>query len=121
MKLYNKKGEKLERYYQELLEKHLNAKHTKLACGITDLTTSEYHIEIKKWNMYKHALGQLTAYHNEAWRSKLYVVFFGNISSDKLKHKIIELFKTKGIGVYSFDSDDNIIIHNEPDDHMDLD
>jgi hypothetical protein len=120
MKLYNKKGEKLEKYYQVLLEKHLNAKHTRLSCGITDLTTSEYHIEIKRWSQYKHALGQLTAYNNEAWRSKLYVVFFGKIS-DKLKTKVIELFHIKGIGVYSFDDKDNIIIYNEPVDNMDLD
>jgi hypothetical protein len=122
MKTHNKKGEKLEKYYQLLLEKYLNAQHLKLSCGITDISTSEYHIEIKKWSLTnaKHSLGQLETYKAEAWRPKLYAVFFGKIS-DKNKKKIIEIFSIKGIGVYEIDSKDNIIVYNEPIDHMNVD
>jgi hypothetical protein len=120
MKLYNAKGEKLEKYYQLFLEKYLNARHLRLDCGITDITTPEYHVEIKKWSLYKHCLGQLEAYKNEAWRPKLYAVFFGKISH-KNKEIAINIFKSKGIGVYEFDNYDNIIIHCEPIDNMDVD
>jgi hypothetical protein len=120
MKTHNKKGEKLEQYYQLFLERYLNAKHLRLKCGITDITTPEFHVEIKKWSDYKKVYGQLEVYQAQSWRSKLYAVFFGK-TSQKNKDLAISIFKEKGIGVYEFDNDDNIIIINEPIDNMDID
>ena len=103
MKTHNDKGEKLELYYQLLLEQYLtnkNAKHMRLNHGITDLTTSEYHIEIKKWSNFSQVIGQLEMYQEQSWRPKLYAVFFGKTSEKNNEH-------------------DQIIIYNEPVEHMD--
>jgi len=97
-KTHNAKGEKLEKYYQIILEQYTNGKHEKLDCGITDITTSDMHIEIKKFSMYKQALGQLIAYKQRKWKPKLYAVFFGNIKPEK-KEIVIDVFKSNGIGV----------------------
>lgn len=118
LKTHNDKGEKLELYYQLLLENYLNAKHMRLKCGITDLTTSEYHIEIKKWSNFSQVVGQLEMYQEQSWRPKLYAVFFGN-TSHKNKELALSILKKKGIGVYEFNEQDEIIIYNEPVDNMD--
>lgn len=123
MKLHNNKGEKLEIYYQKFLEKYLNAKHLKLDCGITDITTSEMHVEIKNWRTWKHALGQLVVYKQREWRPKLYAVFFGTIT-EKTKKIAIEVFTSKGIGLYELiDENEKIDINIlvEADDEMDID
>ena len=90
---------KLESYYQEILEKWLNGKRSYLGCGITDITTSEMHVEIKNWKTWKHALGQLLVYKSQQWRPRLYAVFFG---STKLSSKdtAVKVFKEHGIGLY---------------------
>lgn len=121
MKTHNDKGEKLELYYQLLLEQYLtnkNAKHMRLNHGITDLTTSEYHIEIKKWSNFSQVIGQLEMYQEQSWRPKLYAVFFGK-TSEKNKELALTILKKKGIGVYEFNEHDQIIIYNEPVEHMD--
>ena len=117
---HNDKGEKLELYYQRLLEQYLNAKHMRLECGITDITTSEFHVEIKKWGSYKQVYGQLEVYQAQCWRPKLYAVFFGT-TTQKNKDLAISIFKSKGIGVYEIDNRDEIIIYCEPIDFMQVD
>lgn len=56
------KTRKPEVFYQRVLEKHLNGKHKKLDCGITDITTNTMHVEIKEWKKWKDAVGQLLSY-----------------------------------------------------------
>ena len=105
-RLRGKKGNKLERYYQIFLETRLGGSHAKLDCGTTDITAKDMHVEIKNWKTWKHALGQLDAYRARMWRPKAYAVFFGKIS-DKSKKIAIEIFASKGIGVYEFVSEAN--------------
>jgi hypothetical protein len=91
---------KQEIYYQRFLEKTLNATHKKTRYGITDITTDTKHIEIKHWNHYKYALGQLLSY-NFQQDKELYAYFFGHIDSNK-KNCIIELYKSKNVNIKEF-------------------
>jgi hypothetical protein len=91
---------KQEIYYQRFLEKTLNATHKKTRYGTTDITTDTKHIEIKHWNHYKYALGQLLSY-NFQQDKELYAYFFGNIDSNK-KNCIIELYKSKNVNIKEF-------------------
>ena len=51
-----------EKVYQKALERKYGYGHKRLPCGITDITTPDKHIEIKRWNQNKQAIGQLLAY-----------------------------------------------------------
>lgn len=59
----------------KILEKKLDSKHKKVKYGVTDITTENEHIEIKKWSDYKHALGQLCSY-NQCDKKKVIGLFF---------------------------------------------
>lgn len=51
-----------ERVYQHALVAKHGHGHKRLPSGISDVTTPDRHIEIKRWPLYKQALGQLLAY-----------------------------------------------------------
>ncbi len=51
-----------ERDYQLYFERVLKDGHMKNRFGETDITTDRAHIELKRWELYKHALGQLVFY-----------------------------------------------------------
>jgi hypothetical protein len=89
-----------EMYYQKFLEKQLGATHEQTKYGITDISTQDYHIEIKRWNDYKKALGQLLSYNYNKVK-KLAVYFFGNVK-DEQKTNIMELFQKNDIEIYEF-------------------
>jgi len=94
----------MERFYQRYLEKKYGASHMKGVFGITDVETEDLIIEIKRWNRYKEALGQLLSYTcrlhrlNNTAPKEAIVYFFG----DKPKHvdNIIRLFKDNNISVF---------------------
>lgn len=88
-----------EKEYQHHLEKELNGKHLKNTHGITDITTEDTHVEIKKWSDYKSALGQLLSYNNAIPKENLSVYFFGYYPEEK-KEMIIDLFNKSNINVY---------------------
>ena len=56
------KNNKNEQFYQLIVEKYLGHTHKRITCGITDITTETIHAEIKRWNNFKEAIGQLTTY-----------------------------------------------------------
>jgi len=87
-----------EHDYQHTLESVVHGNHRRNLYGITDITTDDAHIEIKKWSDYKTALGQLIAYNHGERKKDLYVYFFGPYAQDK-KEKVVELFKAQGINV----------------------
>jgi len=97
----------LEIFYQRYLEKKYGATHTKGMFGITDIETEDKVIEIKRWNKYKEALGQLLSYTSKLHKKdinvcskpkKPVVYFFG----DKPKHadNIISIFKVNNISTF---------------------
>lgn len=51
-----------ESVYQHALQARYGYGHKRLPSGISDVTTADRHIEIKRWCLYKQALGQLLAY-----------------------------------------------------------
>ena len=88
-----------EKEYQHHLEQELNGKHLKNKHGITDVTTDDTHVEIKKWSDYKTALGQLLSYNNAVPKNNLSVYFFGHYPEEK-KKEVSELFIKNSINVY---------------------
>lgn len=100
-----------EIYYQRYLERLLLAGHYKTKHGITDITTKDEHIEIKHWNNYKSALGQLISYNFNS-NKRLSAYFFGTVNDVK-KEEIIELYKSKGVSIKEIvDTPDGIKVHN---------
>lgn len=92
------RADKKEVYYQRFLEKHLGATHKVVKHGITDITTAQYHIEIKRWNNYKHSIGQLLAY-NLGDNKHLIAAFFG-VNKGGEKEKALEYAHSRGIEVW---------------------
>lgn len=88
--------------YQRFLENVLDYKHKKVKYGVTDITTDNEHIEIKKWSDYKNALGQILSYNTCDRKDKLSVYFFGYMDPTK-KIGIIDLFKEHGINICEFE------------------
>jgi hypothetical protein len=68
-----------EKYYKDLLRRHLypDARSVKLPGGVTDLTTDGAHVEVKRWELWKEALGQLLVYDDELPRATKAVYFYG--------------------------------------------
>lgn len=92
---------KYEVFYQPIVEKHLKGTHKKLACGITDVTNRNTHAEIKVWNNYKSAVGQLMVYNAEDPKEHLQAYMFG-----KCKPTYMQLATSRmqslGIQVFTF-------------------
>lgn len=97
---------KPEVYYQRILEKHLDGKHKKLDCGVTDITTDTMHAEIKEWKKWKEAVGQLLSYN--VCESKPYLRLY-LFESYPLANKQIALsiFQKYNIQPYEFVEDRN--------------
>lgn len=71
-----------EATFQKLLEKYRfpGATHKRVACGVTDITTDTLHAEIKRFDFWKEAIGQLMAYKVVMHRSELQLYLFGRVS-----------------------------------------
>ena len=105
VKLLSLQIKKREQFFQKLLENHYGARHKKLKSGVTDITTDDFHGEIKIWDMWKHALGQLMCYNAENEKHEMRVYLFGSCDSTK-KITIIERFKSFDIRVFYFEEDE---------------
>jgi len=88
---------KQEKFFQSFLEKEVGGGHKVNKYGITDVSTETMHIEIKPWRLYKHCLGQLTAY-NHMDNKQLVAALYGNVH--KKKDLIIKLFHDHNIQVW---------------------
>lgn len=112
------KERKNEKFYQECLEtfKFPGSSHCRLSCGITDITTDVLHAEIKAFDCWKEAIGQLLAYNLEAPRDELHVYLFGGRTKSGLcKQELSNMFQKLGIKAFELKStaDDFIIVHLE--------
>lgn len=96
----------IEKHYQALVEKMTNGTHKRLECGVTDITTNEFHAEIKRWIAWKEALGQILAYNCFDEKCELRVYFFGEYSK-KNKDIAIKAFKKHNIKCYQFLDESN--------------
>lgn len=96
-----------ENFYQTALEqlKFPGCTHQRLRCGITDITTDELHAEIKVFDCWKEAVGQLLTYNQEMPRSQLHVYLFGKYSAECKKTAVealtnlnIQPFEIQAVG-----------------------
>jgi hypothetical protein len=95
------KNKKNEDFYQAIVEKYLNGKHSRNIHGITDVTNDYVHAEIKTLCDYKHAVGQLFAYNKVDPRKELHIYLF----DDKNKKQLLiaaEYLKSLDIKVFTF-------------------
>ena len=100
---------KSEKYYQRFLEVKYNAFHKVNKFGVTDLETDTEIMEIKNWNNYKSALGQLQFY-NHGSEKQLTVFFFGERLSEEITTEIIQVYSKKKINVKELiENEDNTI------------
>lgn len=76
---------------QKKLEKKYGGTHQTTPAGIIDVITKDTVIEIKSWENWKHAIGQLMAYNYYYPNHMLKVHFFGKIPNDELKIVIITI------------------------------
>ena len=83
------------------MEQYLGGTHVKLKIGITDVTTDTLHAEIKVWEDWKMAVGQLTCYNNELPKEELHLYCFGKYG-EKAKKAAVENINHCGIKVYEF-------------------
>jgi hypothetical protein len=87
-----------ERVYQNALQAHYKCGHKRLPSGISDVTTADRHIEIKRWPLYKQALGQLLAYDYYDKKPILEAHLFGEYPDEK-KEIAIKIFNKYNISV----------------------
>jgi len=95
------KNKKNEDFYQGIVEKYLNGKHSRNIHGITDVTNDNVHAEIKTLCDYKNAVGQLFAYNKVDPRKELHIYLF----DDKNKKQLCiaaEYLKSLDINVFTF-------------------
>ena len=102
-----------ENYYQKFLETLLCGSHKRLQCGITDITTHQYHAEIKQWASWKEAIGQLICYNKHDPKKEMRLYLFGTYN-EKSMNLVYEDCKSFGIIVYKIvnNEDDTINICN---------
>jgi hypothetical protein len=98
---------KNEEHYQKVLESQLAATHLHIpGVGVTDLTTPDSHIEIKRFRDYHVVPGQLAKYNRVVPRPRKCVYFFGPLPKQQRLVFIADLMAESGIEMYIFDSDD---------------
>lgn len=107
------KSKNNESYYQKLLETILGAGHKRLKCGETDITTDDFHAEIKQSGDWKGAIGQLFCYNKHDPKKEMRLYLFGTYK-EKSMNLAYEDCKSFGIIVYKIvnNEDDTISIHN---------
>jgi hypothetical protein len=92
---------KTEKHYQAILERVTGGTHKVLPSGITDITTTNMHGEIKQWRKWKHSLGQLLAYNACDWRPNLHVYLFDSYTKQK-KKVALDIFCAYDIRPFEF-------------------
>ena len=94
----------LESEYQMALEQVLGGTHMRMGIfGISDITTEEFHAEIKSWLNWRTVISQLLLYKKASFRNELRAYLFGKhpstYSDDDIK-EIINAFASFGISTY---------------------
>lgn len=96
-----------EIFYQNYLETKKSGSHLKNQFGVTDVETDNEIIEIKDWNNYKSALGQILFYSFNSEKHKS-VYFFGN--KPRIYTHIVSVFKKYNINVYHLSIQNNKVV-----------
>jgi len=90
--------------YQKALEQVLGGTHQRMGIyGISDITTDEFHAEIKEWTRWRTMLSQLLIYNIASFRPELRAYVFGERPKsykDNDMISILKVFSTYGIKLY---------------------
>jgi hypothetical protein len=95
--------------YQNHLQTILNGSHFNCGIfGVTDITTEDFHAEIKIWTSWKQVLGQLLAYNKACPKLELRAYFYGK----KHKHAgaIVKFLQSFNINSYHLEIDNNVFL-----------
>ncbi len=84
---------------QRKMEKQTGGKHMACKSGVADIVTDYELIEIKNWNVWKSAIGQLQSYDFDLPGRNLRVHFFGKIPDLAERTHIISVFTKQMISV----------------------
>jgi hypothetical protein len=99
------KDSRPETFYQSVVERYLRGTHKRLESGyITDISTEDTHVEIKKWKNFRESIGQLLSYNAEDHKPYLQVYLFGT-KTNKIKEVATRIFKSLDIKMFTFDID----------------
>jgi hypothetical protein len=77
--------------------------------GVSDVTTDYCHAEIKEWQDWKTAYGQLKSYNRNDPKEKLQAYFFGKYQ-ELYKLNAIDVLNADKIDCYEFKIEDNIVL-----------
>jgi hypothetical protein len=97
-----------EYFYQVIVENWLNGTHFTNNVGITDVTNETTHAEIKEWNSWKSALGQLLAYQTDVPKEHLYVCLFGTYRQSNKEHAL-DVFNKHNIKCFEFEEEGDMV------------
>lgn len=84
---------------QRKLEQQTGCGHASCPAGIIDILTPETIIEIKRWETWKTAQGQLLAYQDHFPNHNMRAHFFGKMPSDEMRVSIITALAKRRIAV----------------------
>jgi hypothetical protein len=104
------KTKRNESFYQAIVEEHLQGTHKRLEYCITDVSTDRVHAEIKNWDCFTQAIGQLNFYNKLDPKEELHIYLFGKAPrhNDRIISHLIEM----GFLVHTFrDVEDGVVIH----------
>jgi hypothetical protein len=106
---------KHESHFQRILQNKFQAEHKHIVgVGVTDITTDDAHIEIKRWKYYDDVTGQLAKYQRALARPRSCVYYFGRMPNSRRLNEIFELMAAANIEVYWFDEEDDSIHSHQP-------
>jgi hypothetical protein len=93
-----------ERFFQKVVEKYLGKSHMKVGFSITDATTDNAHVEIKRWKRYKEAIGQLSTYDTLLPRPERHAYMFDEVSCSAAKiQEAKKVMARENIKLYTFE------------------
>ena len=90
-----------EDVYQKHLENILHGGHVDSGMyGVSDITTNEFHAEIKTWKSWKNVIGQLISYNRASARGELRAYMYGKLPSPNKLECIKDVLSTCNINIY---------------------
>lgn len=100
-----------EKTYQTLLERFRfpGSTHMRFSCGVSDITTDTVHAEIKRYDTWKEAIGQLLSFNIASPRAEMHVYLFGKYSVS-CKKIAIEHFQKLNIKPFELQIENNKLI-----------
>lgn len=102
----------IEQDYQKNLEFILKGRHVTIPyVGVTDITTDEFHAEIKTWKAWKSVISQLYCYNRALPRNELRAYFFGKKPSLDTLNVIVDYINSVNLTkIYHVEINNNYVI-----------